>query len=144
MPAKRGVAANRQAPVASRGKPTPAASTGGRGVGKRPTGPVSLRGTTGRGGAARVVAGTQPKGAPATQKVQAVDEQQTKQKQLTQQDIMAIRIQSFVRAFLSRYYVTTIRLIGTNLQELTCPNSPSTLRFFRLIGTSILLPMCLN
>ena len=115
MPVKRGVSSNKQAPAAQRGKPAPrptvpAAAPGGRGAGKRPSGPVSSRGGTGppgRGGA-RPVAGTQPKGTPATQKAEAASEQQVKQKQLTQQDVMATRIQSFVRAFLSRYYVTTV------------------------------------
>ena len=106
MPVKRGVAANRQAPVASRGKPTvPVAAPVGRGEAKRPAAPPPLRGgpgTRGRGGAARAVAGTQPKGTPVTQKVESASEQQIKPKQQTQQDAMAIRIQTFVRAFLSR------------------------------------------
>ncbi|KAI6660584.1 IQ motif and ankyrin repeat domain-containing protein [Oopsacas minuta] len=107
MPVKRGVPGNRPAPVSSRGKPVPKSTiplaTASRGVVRR-TAPASLRGT-GRGGASRLAAQNSGKNSQKT----IVDKQQPKKPQQTKQDLMAIRIQTFVRAFLSRRRLLLLR-----------------------------------
>ena len=99
MPVKRGVPTSRQTPVSRGGGAPKPAAVSGRGRGR--AAPVPVRG--GRGGASKP-ATTAPgvtAGRGSTQKPNS-DKQQVKKPQPTKEDLMATRIQTLVRAFLSR------------------------------------------